>query len=59
MVLVLSRPEALGLCFATSLFARGQLCDCLGYTQVDNSQDHGLIQITLCDVHLSQDSVTG
>ncbi len=36
----------LALVFATSLFARGQFCDFLGYTQVDSSQDHGRIQIT-------------
>ena len=43
-------PEALGLCFATSLFGRGTAWDCLGYVQVDR-QDHGRIHITRCDVH--------
>ena len=41
----------LALAFATSLFARGQFWDFLGYTQVDCSQDHGWIQITRRDVH--------
>src|SRR5258707_1420141 len=41
----------LALAFATSLFARGQIWDFLGYTQVDSSQDHGRIQITRRDVH--------
>ena len=41
----------LALAFATSLFARGQFWDFLGYTQVDGSQDHGRIQITRRDVH--------
>src|SRR5258705_1268059 len=41
----------LALAFATSLFARGQFWDFLGYTQVDSSQDHGRIQITRRDVH--------
>jgi hypothetical protein len=41
----------LALAFATSLFARGQSWDFLGYTQVDNSQDHSRIQITRRDVH--------
>ena len=36
----------MALALATSLFARGQFCDFLGYTQVDSSQDHGRIQIT-------------
>jgi len=36
---------------ATSLFARGQFWDFLGYTQVDSSRDHGRIQITRSDVH--------
>jgi hypothetical protein len=35
----------LALAFATSLFSRGQVWDFLGYTLVDGSQDHGLIQI--------------
>jgi hypothetical protein len=42
---------ALALAFATSLFARGQFWDFLGYTQVDSTQDHGRIQITRRDVH--------
>jgi hypothetical protein len=41
----------LALAFATSLFARGQFLDFLGYTQVDSSQDHGRIQITRRDGH--------
>ena len=41
----------LALAFATSLSARGQFWDFLGYTQVDCSQDHGRIQITRRDVH--------
>jgi hypothetical protein len=41
----------LALAFATSLFARGQFWDFLGYTQVDSTQDHGRIQITRRDVH--------
>jgi hypothetical protein len=41
----------LALAFATSLFARGQFWDFLGYAQVDSSQDHGRIQITRRDVH--------
>ena len=41
----------LALAFATSLFARGQFWDFLGYTQVDCSQDHGRIQITRRDAH--------
>ena len=41
----------LALAFATSLFARGQFWDFLGYTQVDSSQDHGRIQITRRDGH--------
>jgi hypothetical protein len=41
----------LALAFATSLFARGQFWDFLGYTQVDSSQDHSRIQITRRDVH--------
>ena len=41
----------LALAFATSLFARGQFWDFMGYTQVDSSQDHGRIQITRRDVH--------
>lgn len=40
----------LALAFATSLFARGQFWDFLGYTQVDSSQDHGRIQITRHDL---------
>ena len=41
----------LALAFATSLFARGQFWDFMGYTQVDSSQDHSRIQITRRDVH--------
>ena len=41
----------LALACATSLFARGQFWDFLGYTQVDSTQDHGRIQITRRDVH--------
>jgi hypothetical protein len=41
----------LALALATSLFARGQFWDFLGYTQIDCSQDHGRIQITRRDVH--------
>jgi hypothetical protein len=41
----------LAFVFATSLFARGQFWDFLGYTQVDSSQDHSRIQITRRDVH--------
>jgi hypothetical protein len=41
----------LALACATSLFARGQFWDFLGYTQVDSSQDHGRILITRHDVH--------
>src|SRR4029077_1400775 len=41
----------LALSFATSLFARGQFWDFLGYTQVDSRQDHGRIQITRRDLH--------
>jgi hypothetical protein len=41
----------LALAFATSLFARGQFWDFLGYTQVDSSQDHGRILINRHDVH--------
>ena len=41
----------LALAFATSLLARGQFWDFLGYTQVDSSQDHGRIQITRRDGH--------
>jgi hypothetical protein len=41
----------LALVCATSLFARGQFWDFLGYTQVDSSQDHGRILITRHDVH--------
>jgi hypothetical protein len=41
----------LALAFATSLFARGQFWDFLGYTQVDSSQDHSRIQITRRDLH--------
>jgi len=41
----------LALAFATSLFARGQFWDFLGYTQVDSSRDHGRIQINRRDVH--------
>jgi len=39
----------LSLVFATSLFARGQFWDFLGYTQVDGSRDHGRIQIARRD----------
>ena len=45
----LSRATLAGLlvlALATSLFARGQFWDFLGYTQVDGGQDHGRIQIT-------------
>ena len=41
----------LALAFATSLFARGQFWDFLGYMQIDCTQDHGRIQITRRDVH--------
>lgn len=41
----------LALSFATSLFARGQFWDFLGYTQIDSSRDHGWIQITRRDVY--------
>jgi len=41
----------LAFAVATSLFARGQFWDFLGYTQIDISQDHGRIQITRRDVH--------
>ena len=41
----------LALACATSLFARGQFWDFLGYTQVDSSQDHGRIPITRHHVH--------
>ncbi len=41
----------LALAFATSLFARGQFWDFLGYMQIDCSQDHGRIQINRRDVH--------
>jgi hypothetical protein len=41
----------LALVFATSLLARGQFWDFLGYTQVDSSLDHGRIQITRRDGH--------
>jgi hypothetical protein len=41
----------LALAFATSLLARGQFLDFLGYTQVDSRQDHGRIQITRRDGH--------
>ena len=34
----------------SSLFARGQSWDFLGYTRVDASQDHGRIQITRRDL---------
>jgi hypothetical protein len=40
----------LALAFATSLFARGQFWDFLGYTQVDSSQDHGRVRITRHDL---------
>jgi hypothetical protein len=36
----------LALVFATSVFARGQSWDFLGYTHLDGGQDHGKIQIT-------------
>lgn len=39
----------LALVFATSLFARGQIWDFLGYTQIDRSRDHSQIQITRHD----------
>jgi hypothetical protein len=41
----------LALAFASTLFARGQFWDFLGYTQISSSQDHGRIQITRRDVH--------
>jgi len=41
----------LALAFATSLVARGQFWDFLGYTQVVRSQDHGRILITRRDLH--------
>lgn len=41
----------LALSSATSLFARGQFWDFLGYTQIDSSRDHGWIQITRRDVY--------
>jgi hypothetical protein len=44
----------LAFAFATSLFARGQFWDFMGYTQVDSSQDHGRIQITRRDVHFAR-----
>ena len=37
------------LAFATSLFARWQFWDFLGYTQVDAGHDHGRIQIVRRD----------
>ena len=40
----------LALALATSLFARGQFWDFLGYAQVDRSQDHGRVQITRHDL---------
>jgi len=40
----------LALAFASSLPARGQFWDFLGYTQVSSSQDHGRIQISRRDV---------
>jgi hypothetical protein len=40
----------LALAFATSLLARGQFWDFLGYTQVEGSQGYGRIQITRRDV---------
>ena len=39
------------LSLATSLFARGQVWDFLGDTQVDSSRDHGWIKVTRRDVH--------
>jgi hypothetical protein len=41
----------LAFALATSLFARGQFWDFLGYTQIDSSQNHTRIQITRRDVH--------
>jgi hypothetical protein len=41
----------LALAFATSLSARGQFWDFLGYTRVDSSQDHCRIQITRRGIH--------
>jgi hypothetical protein len=41
----------LALAFESSLLARGQFWDFLGYTQVSSSQDHGRIQISRRDVH--------
>jgi hypothetical protein len=50
------RPLAIAglltLVFSASLFARGQLLDFLGCTQVDSSQDHGRIQVTRRDAHI-------
>ncbi len=39
----------LTLALASSLFARGQFWDFLGYTQVDGGQDHGSIQLARHD----------
>jgi hypothetical protein len=41
----------LAFALATSLFARGQFWDFLGYTPVDSSQNHSRIQISRRDVH--------
>jgi hypothetical protein len=41
----------LAFALATSLFARGQFWDFLGYTQIDSGQNHSWIQITRRDVH--------
>jgi hypothetical protein len=40
----------LALTFASSLFAKGQVWNFLGHTQIDKSRDHGRIQITRRDV---------
>ena len=41
----------LALAFASSLLARGQFWDFLGYTRVSSSQDHGRIEISRRDLH--------
>ena len=38
------------LVFANSLFAKGQVWNFLGHTQIDKSRDHGRIQITRRDI---------
>ena len=48
------RPTTAGLLaliFATSLFARGQFWDFLGYAHVDSNQDHSRIRITRRGFH--------